>query len=98
MRRGSQPFPEVDLQLDLPALERRVLEFCEREAVFSASVEGRPAGEDGSKELVFYDGPPLTKGMHAATTPRVGLYLGGGVPPQILSRLQERDLPDGVCY
>ena len=30
MRRGSQPYREVDLQLDLPALERRVFEFWER--------------------------------------------------------------------
>ncbi len=27
-----------------------------------------------------------------------GLYLGGGVPPRILSRLQKRDFLDAVCY
>ena len=27
-----------------------------------------------------------------------GLYLGGGLPPRILSRLQRRDFLDAVCY
>jgi glucokinase len=27
-----------------------------------------------------------------------GLYLGGGVPPRILSRLQKRDFLDAICY
>ncbi len=27
-----------------------------------------------------------------------GLYLGGGLPPRILSRLQQRDFLDAICY
>ena len=59
----TRPYPEVEPQLDLPALERRVLDFWDREAIFAASTENRPAGEDGRNEFVFYDGPPFANGL-----------------------------------
>lgn len=48
---------------DLPALEREVLSFWEKDDTFRASVEARDAGEDGGNEFVFYDGPPFANGL-----------------------------------
>ncbi|HEX6967495.1 MAG TPA: isoleucine--tRNA ligase [Micromonosporaceae bacterium] len=48
---------------DLPAIERRVLEYWSADKTFEASVEARPAGENGSNEYVFYDGPPFANGL-----------------------------------
>jgi isoleucyl-tRNA synthetase len=48
---------------DLPALEREVLDFWARDDTFRASVEKNSAGEDGSNEFVFYDGPPFANGL-----------------------------------
>lgn len=48
---------------DLPAVERGVLECWAADATFEASVAQRPAGENGSNEYVFYDGPPFANGM-----------------------------------
>jgi isoleucyl-tRNA synthetase len=48
---------------DLPAVERAVLEHWAADKTFEASVEQRPAGEDGSNEFVFYDGPPFANGL-----------------------------------
>jgi len=59
----SPIYPEVDPQLRLPELERRVLAFWRREGIFRESVEHRPAGERGANEYVFYDGPPFANGL-----------------------------------
>ncbi len=48
---------------DLPAVERAVLEHWAGDNTFEASVEQRPAGENGSNEYVFYDGPPFANGL-----------------------------------
>ncbi|BFU46439.1 isoleucine--tRNA ligase [Krasilnikovia sp. MM14-A1004] len=48
---------------DLPAVERSVLEHWAADHTFEASVEQRPAGENGSNEFVFYDGPPFANGL-----------------------------------
>src|SRR5918998_5361 len=48
---------------DLPAVERAVLDHWERDKTFEASVAQRPAGERGSNEFVFYDGPPFANGQ-----------------------------------
>ena len=48
---------------DLPALEHDVLAYWEADDTFRASVEQRPAGEDGANEYVFYDGPPFANGL-----------------------------------
>ena len=47
----------------LPDLERDVLAYWEKDDTFRASVEARPAGENGSNEFVFYDGPPFANGL-----------------------------------
>ncbi len=48
---------------DLPAVERAVLDHWQADKTFEASVDQRPAGEDGSNEYVFYDGPPFANGL-----------------------------------
>lgn len=48
---------------NLPALEREVLAYWEQDGTFQASVDQRPAGQDGDNEFVFYDGPPFANGL-----------------------------------
>jgi isoleucyl-tRNA synthetase len=48
---------------DLPAVERAVLEHWTADKTFEASVDARPAGENGTNEYVFYDGPPFANGL-----------------------------------
>ncbi|MFF5292957.1 isoleucine--tRNA ligase [Paractinoplanes globisporus] len=48
---------------DLPAVERAVLEHWTDDKTFEASIDRRPAGESGSNEYVFYDGPPFANGL-----------------------------------
>jgi isoleucyl-tRNA synthetase len=48
---------------DLPALENDVLAYWATDGTFQASVDGRPVGEDGGNEFVFYDGPPFANGL-----------------------------------
>ncbi|HET6483549.1 MAG TPA: isoleucine--tRNA ligase [Actinoplanes sp.] len=48
---------------DLPAVERAVLDHWAADKTFEASVEQRPAGQDGANEYVFYDGPPFANGL-----------------------------------
>ncbi len=50
------------------------LERWNRDHTFERSVEGRPAGEKGSNEFVFYDGPPFANGL-----PHFGHLLTGYV-------------------
>ncbi len=67
-------YPEVESQPDLPALERRILEFWERDGTFAASVAQRSGGGEGGDEFVFYDGPPFANGL-----PHYGHLLTGFV-------------------
>src|SRR5919109_1419497 len=59
---------------DFPALEERVLAYWEKDGTFQASIDQRPAGEDGANEFVFYDGPPFANGL-----PHYGHLLTGYV-------------------
>jgi isoleucyl-tRNA synthetase len=59
---------------DLPAVERRVLEWWAVDKTFAASIDGRPAGVNGANEYVFYDGPPFANGL-----PHYGHLLTGYV-------------------
>ncbi|TCO26373.1 isoleucyl-tRNA synthetase [Kribbella steppae] len=59
---------------DFPGIERGVLEYWEKDGTFQASVEQRPAGENGANEFVFYDGPPFANGL-----PHYGHLLTGYV-------------------
>jgi isoleucyl-tRNA synthetase len=53
----------VSASPDLPALERRVLDYWAADKTFEASIEQRPAGANGANEYVFYDGPPFANGL-----------------------------------
>ncbi len=57
-----------------PAIEERVLAYWEDDKTFAASIENRPAGDNGSNEFVFYDGPPFANGL-----PHYGHLLTGYV-------------------
>jgi len=66
--------PGVAASPDLPAVERRVLDYWHDDGTFQASVDARPAGDQGDNEFVFYDGPPFANGM-----PHYGHLLTGYV-------------------
>ena len=51
-------YAPVDASVDLPALERRILEFWRRESIFEKSLALRR----GAPEWVFYEGPPTANG------------------------------------
>jgi isoleucyl-tRNA synthetase len=67
-------YPAVPAHPAFPALEREVLADWEADGTFVASVEARPAGENGDNEFVFYDGPPFANGL-----PHYGHLLTGYV-------------------
>ena len=71
-------YPEVDPQPNFPQLEQRILEGWEANHTFEASVEQRPAGDNGDNEFVFYDGPPFANGL-----PHYGHLLTGYVKDAI---------------
>ncbi|WP_435299787.1 isoleucine--tRNA ligase [Timonella sp. A28] len=55
--RGVQASPH------LPSLEEEVLAYWKEDDTFQASIDQREAGEKGSNEFVFYDGPPFANGL-----------------------------------
>ncbi|SDS32508.1 isoleucine--tRNA ligase [Microlunatus soli] len=63
-------------------VEERVLAFWKDDDTFNASVERNPAGDNGSNEYVFYDGPPFANGL-----PHYGHLLTGYVK-DIVPRFQ----------
>jgi len=63
LHRPSDAAEPVPASPSLPDLERDILAYWEKDDTFRASVEARPAGENGSNEFVFYDGPPFANGL-----------------------------------
>jgi isoleucyl-tRNA synthetase len=59
----SRPYPEVPQQPRFAAIEQDVIDYWKKDDTFRASVEARPAGDGGSNEYVFYDGPPFANGL-----------------------------------
>jgi isoleucyl-tRNA synthetase len=57
-----------------PEIEERILAYWAADGTFQASIDQRDAGEDGSNEFVFYDGPPFANGL-----PHYGHLLTGYV-------------------
>ena len=53
----------LDASPNFPSLETETLAFWAADHTFQASVDARPAGQDGSNEFVFYDGPPFANGL-----------------------------------
>ena len=62
-------FDPVDPKVDLPAMEREVLERWRRDGVFEESLRRR----EGAQPWVFYEGPPTANGKpgihHAESRP-----------------------------
>ncbi|HEY0814118.1 MAG TPA: isoleucine--tRNA ligase [Pseudonocardia sp.] len=67
-------YPVVPAHPSFPQLETDVLGFWAEDGTFVASVDARPAGEKGTNEFVFYDGPPFANGL-----PHYGHLLTGYV-------------------
>ncbi|MDY5584359.1 MAG: isoleucine--tRNA ligase [Arcanobacterium sp.] len=67
---------------DFPNLEKEVLAYWEADQTFQASIDNRPAGENGENEFVFYDGPPFANGL-----PHYGHLLTGYVK-DLIARFQ----------
>ncbi|WP_099332791.1 isoleucine--tRNA ligase [Actinomyces minihominis] len=65
---------EVNPKPSFPAIEEDTLSYWKSDSTFKKSIERRPAGERGSNEFVFYDGPPFANG-----TPHYGHLLTGYV-------------------
>jgi len=53
----------VPAQPSFPELEQAILAYWAADATFPATVNHRPAGENGDNEYVFYDGPPFANGL-----------------------------------
>ncbi len=68
-------YSNVSQQLNLPAIEEKILDFWEQDGTFLASIAQRP--KDGT-EFVFYDGPPFANGL-----PHYGHLLTGFVKDAI---------------
>jgi len=68
------PYPDVDPRPNFPRLEEDVLARWDKDDTFQASIDLRAAGEHGSNEFVFYDGPPFANGL-----PHYGHLLTGYV-------------------
>ncbi|MBC6447710.1 isoleucine--tRNA ligase [Actinokineospora xionganensis] len=64
----------VPAQPCFPELERAVLDYWSADQTFKATVDARPAGDNGGNEFVFYDGPPFANGL-----PHYGHLLTGYV-------------------
>jgi isoleucyl-tRNA synthetase len=71
---GGGRYPAVPAHPSFPELERETLAFWAGDDTFTASIEARPAGENGANEFVFYDGPPFANGL-----PHYGHLLTGYV-------------------
>ena len=71
-------YPDVDPRPSFPRLEEGILARWESDDTFEASIDQRAAGERGSNEFVFYDGPPFANGL-----PHYGHLLTGYVKDTI---------------
>ncbi|NVM98458.1 isoleucine--tRNA ligase [Arthrobacter sp. SDTb3-6] len=64
----------VPASVRFPEVEELVLKYWAEDGTFQASIDQREAGQDGSNEFVFYDGPPFANGL-----PHYGHLLTGYV-------------------
>lgn len=64
----------VEATPSFPQMEEATLAYWKANDTFKRSISNRPAGENGSNEFVFYDGPPFANGL-----PHYGHLLTGYV-------------------
>ena len=69
-----RPELEVNPKPSFPTIELETLDYWNKDNTFQKSVDLRPAGEKGSNEFIFYDGPPFANGL-----PHYGHLLTGYV-------------------
>ncbi|CAN2191253.1 IleS Isoleucyl-tRNA synthetase [Candidatus Nanopelagicaceae bacterium] len=55
----SSPFRAIGAQIDLPAMERSIIDFWNSEKIFTQSIDAR----EGATPWTFYEGPPTANGM-----------------------------------
>ena len=55
----SSPFRAISAQIDLPSMERAILNFWNSENIFHKSTDSRAQGAPWT----FYEGPPTANGM-----------------------------------
>ncbi len=72
--RSESTFNRVDPNVDIPAMERAVLELWRETDAFAESVRRRPA----DNEYIFYDGPPFPTG-----SPHYGNLLAGVIKDMV---------------
>ena len=74
----ASPQPErrrIPASPRFPEIEERILKYWAQDGTFQASIDNRPADEQGREsEFVFYDGPPFANGL-----PHYGHLLTGYV-------------------
>lgn len=75
---GKPHFPPLETPVNLPAIDREILDFWKQDDTFKASIQERPE-ED---QFVFYDGPPFANGL-----PHYG-HLLTGFAKDIIPRYQ----------
>lgn len=63
-------FKKVEPKVNLPEMEKNILNYWDKNSIFKKSVEGK----DKSKNFSFYDGPPFATG-----TPHYGHLLAGTI-------------------
>jgi isoleucyl-tRNA synthetase len=73
-KRAGAGFTRVEPAVDLPAMEKSILELWRRTKAFEESVLRRPA----DKEYIFYDGPPFPTG-----SPHYGNLLAGVIKDMV---------------
>jgi isoleucyl-tRNA synthetase len=59
MSKTDKSFNAIAPQIDLPAMERSILDFWRDNAIFEKSLSSR----EGGQEWTFYEGPPTANGM-----------------------------------
>lgn len=56
---STSPFQQIPASVDLPEMERSILDFWKSHSIFEKSLEARSQGEPWT----FYEGPPTANGM-----------------------------------
>ena len=59
MKRTRKMFDKVDSKLNLPQMDKKVLDFWDANSIFEKSITAR----ENAKPFVFYEGPPGMNGL-----------------------------------
>ena len=57
-------YPEVQSNADFPEIEKKIIEYWQKNNIFQRSVAERPTVKNQiNNEFIFYDGPPFANGL-----------------------------------